>query len=616
MPMKKSELAVPTANLRRVCEPVMIEEGEVKATELGQQDALDAMELGLEMMSDQYAQSHYNVLVVGSPNTGRTARTVQFLQERSKTEWFRPHDVIAVYDFDSPRRFIAAFVPQGRGTEIKSILDAVAKAAALQLPDEIEEFRNEQMSKAAKVRNNLLEEAKKKVAPLGLVVVQSEEGIGVLPLSMQNPEEPMQQQEYDQLEDDIREEIDQRRNQGTEILTKAMEKFGELVSQIMQGGYELAETKIEQMVKPIRDIIGDDEAFSGMGRYLDDLKQFLATYASKPPQQMNPISVMTGDDNSEQNEKIVVMHRCQARVLVDNSNTETRPVVHVDVPQFSRLFGRINAQPTGHDTLRVDHTMVEGGAFLEANGGYLVLDVDDLLRWGGGIAFYKLLEVIRTGKLTIESISSFVDAEGLLNFRSNEVPIGVRVIAVCSPRLEAILRNLEPEFENLFRIASEFSCRMDYDMAPQIYGRFVKLCCRQSDLPRFTPMAIAKLVEYGADELTSKASAQPNSASLRTWLPKPHTGRKRTVRPVFIPNMCDVQSRLDSTGMPCAFATTRNSLTRSAFCYRTKAKRSAKSMPWPFWESPTKSSLVFRCASLHDAMPARVTWFWCKERRK
>ncbi len=577
MPANRNDLAVPTLKLRRICDPVGIETGDGSASELGQNEALASMEVGLQMIADDYARSHYNIVVAGPPNTGRTARSVQFLLERAEKEPHDPHGVIAVHDFDSPRRFIAAFVPQGTSQRIKDMLAEFGKTAAFKMPEEIEDFRERQMQKAELVRRDLFQKAEKQLNAIGLLMEHDpQKGVGIFPIVTETTERPMTKEEFDalneaekkRLQDAIavqhhilktasetsnpeemvkilarveeqlnheglmfirqdehtvgiaakipekteraltpeefekldkegQEQATELISKGLDVLNETMKKFGELVGEIMKGCLELAETHAKQKLQPIRELVGDHEDYSEFHRFLDGLVEFIGMYASKPRQQDGPVAVtgLGGDDGK--NEKMTVLHRCEVRILVDNADMHTKPVVHLEVPSYSKLFGRINVEPMGHDALRIDHTMVEKSAILEANGGYLVMNLNDLLRRGGAIAFYKLLEVIRTGRLTIESKSSFVDAEGLINYRSNEIPVDIRVIAVCDQWLEMMLRHIEPEFENLFRITSEFSGEMPIEEAPKIYGQFVKMCREQSSLPPFTPSALAKLVEYG-----------------------------------------------------------------------------------------------------------------------
>ena len=72
--------AVPAEQLRRVCAPVDTA-ADVPADAIGQNSALASVALGLKLSESDYALSHYNTVVVGPPNTGRTAKTLQFIRQ-------------------------------------------------------------------------------------------------------------------------------------------------------------------------------------------------------------------------------------------------------------------------------------------------------------------------------------------------------------------------------------------------------------------------------------------------------------------------------------------------------------------------------------------------------
>jgi len=501
---------VPTKQLRRTCPPVKLPPAKQADEGLGQEQAMSAIELALQMMTDNYARSHYNVVVVGSPNTGRTARTLHYLRKRAEQEPCDPPDAVALHDFDSSRRFVVAHVPRGTGEQLKELLADFGKKVMLDLPREIEQFQEAQLRQAAKFRQQLLGEIDAQIRVLGFMLVFHEEDFGFLPISFFDPEKAMLEEEFDELDEDIRQKLEETQPQVRQIIENSMAPFSDLIVEMLKGSMELAKTYCQQLLLPARELADENELFC---RYLDGLINLSARLAAKPltsaGQQI--ISIVDSDESEggdkEEDEHGVLFNLCQVEILSNNSQQRTKPVIYAEIPQYSRLFGRINAEPAGHEgMIRFDHTLVEGGALLDANGGYLVLNLNDLLRWGGSIAFYKLLEVVRTGRLTIETKAGFVD-ETFIDFRSNEIPLDIRVIAVCDRYLETTLRQIEPEFDNLFRITSEFEYEMDIDLAPTIYGRFVQLCRRSSNLPPFTPTAVAKLVEYGSRRVADQRKA-------------------------------------------------------------------------------------------------------------
>jgi lon-related putative ATP-dependent protease len=500
----RKNLEVPVECLRRVCSPV--EGGEIKDCQFGQKEALRSIEFGLEIGDNDYVRQHYNIVVIGPQHTGRTARTLNFLQKRAERESAQPPDIIAVPDSESAQRFVVAYVSNGIGVRIKKMLTEFAEQVIFQVAEKIAEYQQKQLARAERFRDQMLTEVSKRTLDFGCGLTMDESGeIFSFTLSRENPLEPLMREEFEQLSDEAREEIRVNKEKADELLNEVLEKIQTLAVEAVKGSIELAQTHCTELLQPVYELIGDDVP---LRKYLDSLAS-LATYvAAKPQDDDQPMTLACTELNPDEDGRAILLRRCQVRVLLDNSQTVTRPVIYADIPQFSRLFGRVNAEPIGREGwARVDHTLVEGGAILEANGGYLLLNLNDLLRWGGGLAFYKLLEVIRTGELVIETKASFADADTPINFRSNEIPIDVRIIAICDRELEMILREVEPEFDNLFRVTAEFESQMDIAQAMYIYRDFVHICCLAHDLPPFTPAAIAKLIEYGSRQVDDQRKA-------------------------------------------------------------------------------------------------------------
>lgn len=76
----------------------------------------------------------------------------------------------------------------------------------------------------------------------------------------------------------------------------------------------------------------------------------------------------------------------QVNLLVDNSELTGGPVVVETNPSYNNLFRRVEKE-SHFGTLYTDFTMIRAGAIHRANGGYLVLSVEEVLQspfcWDG-----------------------------------------------------------------------------------------------------------------------------------------------------------------------------------------------------------------------------------------
>ncbi len=521
----RKRLAVPAAQLRRVCDPVHVKAAPDAAEVIGQESAMASIDLGLQMSDGGYAMSHYNVVVVGSANTGRTAKTLKHIRQFAAGVDKAPPDAICLPDFAAPRRPAIVYVPAGKAATLKLALDVFAKYATKIIPFKVAKARAERMGSLHENIVKLRTEAGQKMSVFGFALGENEQSVFLVPMSIAKPDQPMEQAEFDALPDDIKDKLTGEMHDKAEaVLLETEEKIKVLVGTVMgeaaQSDAKLVSDSVDKHVEGLKKIVGENEAFD---RYLNGLRGMAVALGLREEDDNDGgpgdcdgcenccCHCGSDEDDDEKDPAEVFTHLCQINLLVDNGGAKNPPVVHTTAPSYSQLFGRVNYQITSADgAIKVDHTMIEAGDLLRANGGYLVFDMADLLRWGGGLAFYKLLKVIRTRKVAIESKAKFVDAEGGVDFRPQETAVDVKVVVICDQYTAYMLRYVEPEFDNLFRIIAEFDDELKISDAPAAYAAFVELCRAEAKLPEFTPEAVAKIVEYGSRRAGDqrKASAE------------------------------------------------------------------------------------------------------------
>ena len=74
-----------------------------------------------------------------------------------------------------------------------------------------------------------------------------------------------------------------------------------------------------------------------------------------------------------------ILNMFRVNVLVDNSETQGAPVVYERVPTLKGLFGQINYKAE-MGILYADHLSLAPGKLHQANGGYLILNLWEILK--------------------------------------------------------------------------------------------------------------------------------------------------------------------------------------------------------------------------------------------
>ncbi len=186
----------------------------------------------------------------------------------------------------------------------------------------------------------------------------------------------------------------------------------------------------------------------------------------------------------------------EVNVIVDNSQLKGAPVILELNPTFNNLLGRIEKEAQ-FGALYTDFTMIKSGSLHRANGGYLVLRIEDLLAnfqsWEG------LKRTIRDGKLVIEEIGERLGFVATKSLRPEPVPLDAKVVVIGEPLFYYLLLRLDLEFKELFKIKADFDTRMDRSEASlKDYAAVICRLCGEENLKHLTSGALAKIIEHSS----------------------------------------------------------------------------------------------------------------------
>jgi predicted ATP-dependent protease len=178
-----------------------------------------------------------------------------------------------------------------------------------------------------------------------------------------------------------------------------------------------------------------------------------------------------------------VIDRRGARVVVETN------------PTHANLFGWIGRRGVG-DQAPVPHfTEIRRGSFLEAAGGVLIVDANDLYLAPG--AWTTLKNCLKHGTLEIQDGDPSAPARtGII--KPEPIPIGVKVVLVGDYHLYDYLFEVDPDFREIFKIRVDF--QSEVDLTPRVLKRqfpgFVAEICRSAELRPVAPTGVAALAEY------------------------------------------------------------------------------------------------------------------------
>jgi lon-related putative ATP-dependent protease len=486
---------VPLEKLRGICDPQKLgcsSSQEVTALEtiIGQERAVKSLNFGLGIKN-----SGFNIYVAGLPGTGRTTAVKGFLEEIAKDEPV-PDDWCYVNNFRDPQRPHALRLPPGLATklqtDIQNLVEMVKREIRIAFESEEYLSQKETMKKDFdQQREEVLKQTAASAKEQGFLLQATPVGLMTIPL---REGKPLREEEFTALSPEEKEEIGQNREKlQVEIETvlrqvKRIEKSAEeAIKKLDQEVvlYTLSHP-IEDLQKKYRDL---PEVIEFINAIKDDILSNLPQLREEPDDTApSPASTFAKKER--------IGRAYEVNVLVDNAELEGAPVVIELNPTYNNLFGRIEKEAQ-FGTLSTDFTLISGGSLHRANGGYLVITVEDLLR--NPTTWESLKRALANQEIVIEDV---VERLGLITtkgLRPEPIPLNTKVLLIGKADWYQLLRTFDEDFSELFKVKAEFGTLMDRtDENILGYAAFVCTICEEEKLRHLDSSALAKIIEHGS----------------------------------------------------------------------------------------------------------------------
>ena len=108
--------------------------------------------------------------------------------------------------------------------------------------------------------------------------------------------------------------------------------------------------------------------------------------------------------------------------------------------------------------LTTDFMKIKGGLFHQANGGYLIVQAQDILSVPH--AWESLRRVIKTKEINMDSMRELLGTNTAPTLKPEPIPANLKVIMIGSDYFYEVLSQCDEEFDKFFKIRAEF----DYEM--------------------------------------------------------------------------------------------------------------------------------------------------------
>jgi len=491
--MMISELS--SEKLRRECPTTLVS---CKSTQdfaplqeiIGQERAVRALKFGLGIKD-----RGFNLYVSGLPGTGRKTAVKNFLEEIARGKP-APYDWCYVNNFSNEYEPKALKLPSGKGKEFQVDMKRFVENVKNALPKafESEDYakkRDATISALEEQRKQLIDQLNAEAQKAGFVIQSSRIGLLLIPVIRGKP---ISDQELMALSPKVRQDLEAKRDRLESELRNAMRQFVDMDRKIHQ---ELEKLNKDVALYAIGNLVVDlaekYKDFVDVANYLkevqSDILEHLSQFVKGPeetPQVPFPVPWM----------KESPFRKYEVNVVVDNSKTAGAPVVIALNPTYQNLFGRVEKEAQ-FGALVTDFTMIRGGFLHKANGGYLILPVEELFR--DSFSYDALKRALRNERIFIEEVEEtlgFITAKSL---KPEPIPLDVKVILIGDPDVYQQLYVLDMEFSKLFKVKADFDTTMDRtDENTEQYAAFVCTLCQKENLKHLDGSGLAKVIEHSS----------------------------------------------------------------------------------------------------------------------
>lgn len=485
------ELAV--EDLKNICDPDTLgfqNTRELKPLQgiIGQGRASAAMEFGLSIK-----RTGYNIYVAGMTGTGRSSYTRSIINKIAQGEKI-PEDWCYVYNFKTPDQPLALNLPAGMGNKLERDMKRLVKSLKIKIPrafdgEEYEKQKSSIVQEYQEKSSQFMEDFNKLAKEKGFVIKKTEQGIMTIPMIK---DKPMEEADFMKLQPEEKRQLEENSIAVQTSLVEVMKQIQE-VERFAKDKLDHLETKIAFVTveQPIMELKDRYAAYKNIVEYLQAVQKDI----------IHNIEDFRGNKGEEDEESLFAekisnrdfTRKYQVNLIVDHRDTTGAPVVFEANPKYYNLFGKIEYE-SSMGVVTTDFTKIKGGAFHQANGGYIIINMADLMHspesWEG------LKRSLNTSSLTIENIYS---SAGMVSggMKPRPIPLNIKIILIGSAQIYHTLYNYDEDFRKLFKIKADFDIDMSsVDENVAKYAQFISSHCEKKELLHFDNTGVAVVIEY------------------------------------------------------------------------------------------------------------------------
>ncbi len=485
-------LRVAAVDLRKACTALSLQfeqSDELPDTKtlLGQQRAIDAIRFGVEMEHDGY-----NVFVLGRTGSHRHGLVNELVGQHAATKQ-PPKDWCYVNNFADPERPQALSFGAGCGARFRDAMHKLIEEMRLAIPAAFEgdDYRSQLRAAEEKAEEEVAEQwqsLEDLAAQQSIAVLQTPTGYVLAPVV---DGKALDDKEFAKLPGEKQKEIEEAIQKLTDELQARIEMMPKLRKKHRERVKALDKEVMENAVSTLlAELKAQYEDQPRVAAYLDDVERDIIENAQTFRQTEKPALPFLSTNHVE------ALRRYEVNLVVDNDGGTKAPVFYEPNPNYPNIIGRVEHRAE-MGALITDFRMIRSGALLQANGGYLILDIHRLL--SRPFVWEALKQALLAKRVRIESPGEAYGFVSTTTLKPDPIPLDIKIVLIGERWIYYLLCVYDKEFNGLFKVAADFDDDVKRD--PETVENYARLIAQHAKALRLSPLsraAVQRVIEQRA----------------------------------------------------------------------------------------------------------------------
>ena len=459
---------------------------------LGQERARESVEMAVAMPHDGY-----NLFAIGSNGLGKRTMIRRYLDNLAKS-MPAPSDWIYVNNFLDPRYPEAIELPAGMGKSFRADMHKLWRQLADRILNAFEGDRYQERRDSLKLQiTRAQQDALAQLTRIGekqgvKLILRTPGGYGFSPMDATG--EAMTEDAHSKLSGEQRArikvsitEMEKRLGKVARKLDQAEERHREQIDKLND---EVARAVLEPLLAKLQ------QRYAEHPRLLDYLKTYKADLLSHLELVLNAEENQDATVSVGQAGEQLPPVRYQVNAVVSNDPKAGAPVIYEDLPTHYNLLGHVE-QVTYMGTVATDFTLIRPGALHMANGGFLLIEAEQVLEHP--YAWQSLKRSLRAKNLKLSSLEQILTLTGTVSLEPEPIALHLKLVLLGDRETFYLLQEFDPELETVFKMRADFESEMPRTPESELaYAHFLADIANRENLLPLDRSGVARLIEESA----------------------------------------------------------------------------------------------------------------------